>query len=213
MKCAVCEKESNNKRVCPFCFTPYPPEEVGARSGSHQRVSQQAARASQGSARASQQVQRQSGASSAGPSPLTLAVGRARDFVMRQSPVVRWSGAGILFVLLLWVIVGGEEGPTFTPGTVPSNVIATPMQREEAEALIRHTRETALVEEQSGDELFVSYPAATFPVREDGQVALAQQFARADEIVSGRKRRITFYNPNGRIFAQADPIKGVTVVR
>jgi hypothetical protein len=25
MVCAVCNKESNNRRVCPYCFTPYPP--------------------------------------------------------------------------------------------------------------------------------------------------------------------------------------------
>jgi hypothetical protein len=219
MKCAACEKESNNKRVCPYCFTPYPPEEVGARSGSHGRVSQQSMRASQQvprqsqAMRASQQVSRQSGSTAAEPSALTLAVLRARDAVMRQSPTVRWSGAGILLVLLLWLFTGGSGEPRFEPGTVPSNIIPTEMQREEALALIRRTRETALVEDQSNDEVFVSYPAATFPVRQDGQIALAQQFARADEIVTGRKRRIFFYNPNGRVFAQADPARGVTVVR
>lgn len=61
--------------------------------------------------------------------------------------------------------------------------------------------------------MFVSYPAATFPLLEEGQVALAQQFARADEIVEGRKRRIFFYNPSGRIFAQSDGVTGVTVIK
>lgn len=221
MKCQVCEKESNNKRVCPYCFTPYPPEEIaaaGARSGSHQRVSQQTPRASQQVPRSSQQVQRASqqsqrtsGTNPEAPSALTLAVLRGRDAVMRQTPIVRWTGAGILLVLLIWMFTGGEE-PGFEAGTVPSNVIATPMQQEEAVALIKHTRETALVDESS-DEVFVSYPAASFPLRADGQVALAQQFARADEIVNGRKRRIFFYNPNGKVFAQADPVRGVTVVR
>ena len=32
------------------------------------------------------------------------------------------------------------------------------------------------------DEVFVSYPAATFPVREAGQLALVQQFTQADEV-------------------------------
>jgi hypothetical protein len=220
MKCQVCEKESNNKRVCPYCFTPYPPEEVAAaaRSGSHQRgpqvtprSSQQAPRSSQSSGRASQQMPRVSGTAPDQPSALTLAVGRLRDVVMRQSPIVRWATAGILVILLAWMFTG-EEQPTFESGEVPSNVIVTPMQQEEAVALIKHTRETALVDESS-DEVFVSYPAASFPLRADGQIALAQQFARADEIVNGRKRRIFFYNPNGKVFAQADPVRGVTVVR
>src|SRR5688572_21466975 len=111
MKCQVCEKESNNKRVCPYCFTPYPPEEIaaGARSGSHQRVSQQAPRQSQQVPRSSQQSQRTSGTNPAAPSALTLAVQSGRDFVMRQTPIVRWTGAGILLVLLIWMFTGGEE--------------------------------------------------------------------------------------------------------
>lgn len=227
MKCQVCEKESNNKRVCPYCFTPYPPEEIAAaaRSGSHQRVSQQLPRQSQQVPRQSQQgprpsqqgprqsaqAPRHSGTVPEAPSGLTIALRRGRDMVMAQTPVVRWTGAGILLVLLIWMFTGGEE-PGFEPGTVPSNIIASPMQQEEAVALIKHTRETALVDESS-DEVYVSYPAASFPLRADGQIALAQQFARADEIVNGRKRRIFFYNPNGKVFAQADPVRGVTVVR
>ena len=35
----------------------------------------------------------------------------------------------------------------------------------------------------------------------------------ADEIVEGRKRRIYFYNPNGKLFAQADGVRGVVLVR
>jgi hypothetical protein len=213
MKCQVCEKESNNKRVCPYCFTPYPPEEIaaGARSGSHPRVSQQGPRQSQQVPRASQQAQRTSASTQAEPSALTLALVRARDAVMRQTPVVRWSGAGILLVLGIWMFTGGEEAG-LEAGSVPSNIIASPMDQEEAVALIKHTRETALVDESS-DEVYVSYPAASFPLRAEGQVALAQQFARADEIVNGRKRRIFFYNPNGKVFAQADPMRGVTVGR
>jgi hypothetical protein len=213
MKCLVCEKESNNKRVCPYCFTPYPPEEIAAaaRSGSHPRVSQQTPRASQQVPRASVQAQRTSGTSPEAPSALTLAVLRGRDFVARQSPMVRWTGAGIFLVLGIWMFTGSDE-PVFEAGSVPSNIIASPMQQEEAVALIKRTRETALVDESS-DEVYVSYPAASFPLRADGQIALAQQFARADEIVNGRKRRIFFYNPNGKVFAQADPVRGVTVVR
>ena len=84
--------------------------------------------------------------------------------------------------------------------------------REEALALIKRTRETALVEMQN-DEVNVSFPASTWPAQAEGQFALAQQFARADEIVEGKKRRIFFYNPSGRLFAQSDGVTGVTVMR
>ena len=77
---------------------------------------------------------------------------------MPQTPIVRWSGAGIVVVLVLWLVTGGG--------------------RREFE---RQTRETALVDIQA-DEVFVSYPAATFPVREAGQLALVQQFTQADEV-------------------------------
>jgi hypothetical protein len=130
---------------------------------------------------------------------------------MRQTPLVRWSGAGIIIVLILWVATGGGQRE-FEVGVVQSDIIATPLQRDEAIALIRQTREQALVDIQS-DEVFVSYPAATFPVQEAGQLALVQQFTEADEIVEGRKRRIFFYNPNGKLFAQSDGVRGVVLVR
>jgi len=130
---------------------------------------------------------------------------------MRQTPVVRWSALGIVVVGVLWLATGSSEG-TGPGGGSPASVIATPLQRDEALAVIRQTRESALVDVQQ-DEVFVSYPAATFPVREEGQLALVQQFAEADGIVEGRKRRIFFYNPNGKLFAQSDASRGVIIVR
>lgn len=128
---------------------------------------------------------------------------------MPQTPIVRWSGAGIVVVLVLGLVTGGGRRE-FEVGVVQSAIIATPLQHQEAIALIRQTRETALVDIQA-DEVFVSYPAATFPVREAGQLALVQQFTQADEIVEGRKRRICLYNPNGKLFAQADGVRGVVL--
>lgn len=197
MICTACNRESKNLRVCPFCFTPYPPEPTA------------------GSKRASTRM-----SSSKIPAPslggeMKAGAGNAasglRDLVMRQSPMVRFAGAGIILVAILWLATGGNE-PAFEPGVVQSNIIATPLQRDEALALIRTTRETALVDVQQ-DEVFVSYSPTTFPVREEGQLAIAQQFAQADEIVEGRKRRIFFYNPNGKLFAQADGVRGVMMVR
>ncbi len=202
MVCAVCNKESNNRRVCPYCFTPYPPNAPQSRP-------------STGTARQPGAGRPSSTGMKAQPAPAgNDLVADVRAFVMRQSPVVRWSALGIVLVLVVWMAIGGgDDGKvTFEAGSVPSDIIATPMQKEEALSLIKHTRETALVDMQT-DEVFVSYPAATFPLLEEGQIALAQQFARADEIVEGRRRRIFFYNPTGRIFAQADGVTGVTVVK
>jgi len=194
MLCPVCTKESKNLRVCPYCFTPYPTVE----GASAKRPT------SRGMPRAT----------AAGPSdrPVggTGAFAPVRDAVMRQSLVVRWAGAAILVVALLWALTGRER--TFEAGVAYSDIIATPIEREEAVALLRQTRETALVDIQQ-DEVFVSYPAATFPTREEGQLALVQQFAKSDEIVEGRKRRIFFYNPNGKLFAQSDAARGVVLVR
>ena len=193
MRCNACGKESNNQRVCPFCFTPYPAPgstKGGGRSSTSTRAVPDAGNAA------------------------TQALAPAKAAFLKQTPLVRWSLVGIVGVLLLWTFTGGSDknGVDLTPGSVPSNIIATPMQREEALALIKRTRETALVDMQA-DEVYVSYPAATFPLLPEGQIALAQQFARADEIVEGKKRRIFFHNPSGKVFAQSDGVTGVTVVK
>jgi len=191
MLCTACNKESKNLRVCPYCFTPYPPEPApGARTSSRMSPTSAAP-----------------GPGGAGKSLVT----EIRGVVMRQSPVVRWSSLGIVLVAVLWIATGSSGGSPAN-GATTEVVIATPLQRDEALAVIKQTRETALVDVQQ-DEVFVSYPAATFPLREEGQLALVQRFAEADGIVEGRKRRIFFYNPNGKIFAQSDASRGVTLAR
>lgn len=198
MLCAVCNKESKNLRVCPFCYTPYPTEPVtGAGRRSSTRMSPTTAPAKK--------------------SPLGdfIALVKERGAIAwakfrLQTPLVQYTTGGILLVLVLWVVT--REEPQFEAGVVQSDVIATPIQRDEALAVIKQTRETAVVDIQQ-DEVFVSYPAATFPVMEAGQLALVQRFTSADEIVEGRKRRIYFYNPNGKLFAQADGVRGVVLVR
>lgn len=197
MICVACNKESNNRRVCPYCFTPY------AAEGAQGRASTSGGRASR------------SGAAPSFADGLNLGPFEpVRTWFRQQTPVVRWSAVGILVVGVIWAFTRGPEIPSTPPPTrVPVAGSAGPaMSREEAVALIRHTRETALVEEQS-DEVTVSYPAATFPVQPEGQVMLAMQFARADEAVLGRKRRIFFHSPSGRMFAQSDGVTGLTVVK
>lgn len=189
MICTACNKESNNRRVCPYCFTPYPAEGTqGRASTSRQAVASEGLRL--------------------GP------LEPVRAWFAQQSAVVRWSAAGIVIIGVLWLVTGGGDDAATASGpvAVPVSVTAEPMTREAALALIRQTRETALVEEQAG-EVFVSYPASTFPTTEEAQLELVTQFAAADEAVEGRKRRIFFHNPSGRRFAQADGVTGVTVIR
>ncbi len=187
MVCAACNKESNNRRVCPYCFTPYPAEALAGRR--------------------SQAGSRPVGATESadwGPmAPL-------RAFVMRQSPVVRWSSVGIVLTLTLWAATSGPSTPEVAaaPATVASSLAATPMERDEALALIRHTRGNALVEMQE-NEVFVTFSANSWPSRTEGQELLVRQFTRADEIVEGRKRRINFFSPDGRLFAVADAVTGL----
>lgn len=213
MLCSVCNKESKNLRVCPYCFTPYPAEGPSAkRTTSTRQVPPSAGTGSSGP-----RTGGGAGAEAGLASTLRDLTGQLRElglrgwaFYQKQTPVVRVASAGIVFVLVLWIAT--TEEPQFEAGVVQSDIIATPMQRDEALAIIKQTRETAIVDVQQ-DEVFVSYPAAAFPVREEGQLALAQQFTNADEIVEGRKRRIYFYNPNGKLFAQADGVRGVMLVR
>ena len=197
MLCAACNKESNNRRVCPYCFTPYPPE------GAHSRQSTSVGRAS---VSMSAKSARQASGFSLGP------LEPVRDWFTNQSPIVKWSSVGIVVVGLIWLFTGGEDPARPGPATAPAGVEAPAMSREEADAVIKRTRESALVEEQA-DEVSVSYPAATFPVQPEGQVMLAMQFARADEVVNNRKRRIFFHTPSGRMFAQSDGVTGLTVVK
>lgn len=199
MYCPTCERDSTNRRVCPHCFTPYPTDEVPT------APSRQSTGASQGgwpgqSARRARTVDYGSGP-----------FGRVATVVMRQTPLVRWTGLGIIVVLLFWVFSDPAPPPTAPAGT-PVAVDAAPMTSAEAQAIIQRTRETALVE-MNGDEVFVSYFAATFPVESAAQVTLVRQFVRADEIVTGRRRSIAFYEPNGRVYARADPVNGIALLR
>jgi hypothetical protein len=86
------------------------------------------------------------------------------------------------------------------------------MSAGQAAAFLQTVNGTAQLEVREG-ELLVRISAATYPQQRAGQLALAQQYARADEIVRGRKRAIGFLDPGGTIFARADPAKGVMMTR
>lgn len=200
MLCTTCGRDSTNRRVCPFCFTPYPP------SDDAQSLRRGAA------ARPSSESSRRSSESKSLGETLEHAARDSKALFLKQTPIVRWSATGIAIVLLLWMFTGGGEPPgsPANAGMTPLEGQLPPMTRDEALALIRQTRNTALVETHS-DEVFVNYSAATFPLREDGQAELVRRFVAADEVVEGKKRRIFFYSPTGRMFAQADAVTGITI--
>lgn len=122
-----------------------------------------------------------------------------------------WAVAGLGGIAVAAMVADLDVVPEdAAPVSVPSTLTVSPIEREAAVALLQSTRAQALVESQA-DEMMVSYSAAAFPLDPAAQRQLVQAFARADEMVEGRKRRIIFYNPAGRVFAQADGIAGLAM--
>jgi hypothetical protein len=86
------------------------------------------------------------------------------------------------------------------------------MSAGEAAGLLKTVNDASELEVREGA-LIVHLGAVVFPERLEGQLALAQRYARADEMVQGRKRSISFLDPGGRLFATADPARGVELTR
>lgn len=137
--------------------------------------------------------------------------GTPRAVIARLSPMQRWGIIGLLAVVTAGYYVTSRERAIPVGVAVP-NLIAAPMSPGEAAGILRTINETAQVELRNG-QVTVRISAAAFPQKRDGQLALAQQYARADEIVEGRKRRITFLDPDGNGFARSDPEQGVVLTR
>ena len=124
---------------------------------------------------------------------------------------MRWGVIGLLATLaVVYFFVGRERA--IPVGVAIPDLVDRPMSRDEAIALLKRMNGTAQVEERAG-ELTVRFSAATFPERREGQLALAQEYSRADELVTSRKRAISFLDPGGEPFARADPAKGVMMTR
>jgi hypothetical protein len=134
-----------------------------------------------------------------------------RIAMARRSRAKRWGAIGLLaaFTGGYYFIARDRVIPV---GVAIPNLIAGPMSPLAAAGILTTVNGTAQVEERDG-ELTVRASAATFPERRDGQLAFAQQYARADEIVQGHKRAISFLDPGGNRFARADPEKGVVMTR
>ena len=127
-----------------------------------------------------------------------------------MSSVITLGMPSLIVALAVWYFLFAGER-TIPVGVVMPNFVAAPMSRSQAEAFLSRVKETATIETRSGD-VTVRFPGKNWPERRDGQLALAQQFARADETVEGRKRTIAFHDPDGNLYAKADA-KGVVLVR
>jgi hypothetical protein len=131
--------------------------------------------------------------------------------IARLSRTQRWGVIGLLAVVAVGYYFATRERVIPVDVVVP-NLIAAAMSPAEAASILKTVNKTAQVEVRDG-ELTVRISAAAFPQRRAGQLALAQQYARADEIVEGRKRAISFLDPDGNRFARSDPEKGVAMTR
>jgi hypothetical protein len=129
---------------------------------------------------------------------------------LKLSPAVRWSLLGVIVLFGGWYFLAGRERAIPT-GVVVADLVAAPVSRGEAEALLRRVKAEATVEERGG-ELTVSFPPALWPERRAGQLAAAQQYARAVEVVEGRKRNISFFDPSGTLYAKATS-EGVVMLK
>ena len=126
------------------------------------------------------------------------------------SPVVKWGMPALIVAFGVWYFVFAGER-RIPVGVVMPNIVTVPMTQIQAEGLLRRVKETGSVETRGAD-LAVTFPRAIWPERRDGQLALAQQYARAVEMTEGKKRNIGFYDPAGNLYAKADPT-GVMMVR
>jgi len=129
-----------------------------------------------------------------------------------SSRAKRWWASGLLFLALALGYFILTRGGGIPVGVVIDNVFAGPMSRSEAASTLGALNGSAQVVERNG-ELVVRIAAGKFPEQREGQLAFAQQYARADGIVQGRKRAISFLDPDGNRFAHADPATGVSMTR
>jgi len=126
------------------------------------------------------------------------------------SPAVKFGVPVVIVVFVAWFAFSGRE-PGVPVGVVAKDVITAPMSKGMAEAFVRQINASATVE-RTGNDLAVTFSATSWPERRVGQLALAQQYAHALEVVEGARRNISFRDPTGSAFAKADAA-GVTMLK
>ncbi|MFI5233923.1 MAG: hypothetical protein ACHQSE_15620 [Gemmatimonadales bacterium] len=142
---------------------------------------------------------------------MAFSAGDPRIAMARRARTKRWGAIGVLAVFTIGFYLFTRDR-VIPVGVALPNLITIPMSATDAARMIKAYEDDAQVDPHDGS-VTVRIQAKTFPERRDGQLALAQQYARADEIVMGRKRIISFIDPGGAQFARADPTAGVVMTR
>ena len=190
MLCPTCGKESQNIRVCAHCQTPYPTDAAGSSGGAQRGRSTQAMR-------------------SGGPGRPGSPLGGIAERL--QNPRVRWGLIAAVAILVVGYVYLGRDA-TIPTGVAVPNLIKAPMSLNEATAFLKTVNAGSQVD-VGASQVTVRLAAAAYPQQRAGQMAIAQQYARADELVQQRKRLIVFLDPDGAPFAKADPAIGVLMTR
>lgn len=153
------------------------------------------------------------------PKSMTTAPGERRsgeaptiqETIAGLPPAVRYGVAAVVVLLVGFGAYSKMHDSDAPPGVVMPNIIKTPMSAAEAENLLKTVHQSAVVFPQGkAIEVQVNSP---LPDKRLGLMAFVQQYARADEIVHGAKRMITFRDKGGDVFAKADPAVGVVLTR
>jgi hypothetical protein len=140
--------------------------------------------------------------------------GDPRPGIARKQLLRKWGAIGVLAVTVVLAVgyfVGTRER-VIPVGVAMPNLITRLMTPVEATGMLSEVRATAQVDVRNG-QVTVRLTAALIPERRDGQLAFAQRYARADEIVEGRKRPISFRDTEGNEFARSVPAQGVMMTR
>ena len=151
-----------------------------------------------------------SGGRSASAMARQAAGGGGRFQFANLSPAVKFGVPVVIVAFIAWFAFSGRE-PGVPVGVVAPDVISAPMSKGMAEAFVRQINASATVDRR-GTDITITFQAASWPQRKVGQLALAQQYARAVEIVEGARRNIKFLDPTGAQFAKADAA-GVTMLK
>ncbi len=126
------------------------------------------------------------------------------------SPTMKRGVIGLIVVLGAGYMFINRE-PNIPTNEVVANILVAPMSVGEAAALVQRVKVAAKVDVRDAD-IAVTFPQALWSEKRSGQLAMAQQYARAVAIVEGKSRNITFYDPAGVLYARADAA-GVVMVR
>jgi hypothetical protein len=115
---------------------------------------------------------------------------------------VTWGVPMLIIAGLVWRFVISAD-PSIPVGVVAKEMVTTPLTQTQAEAIVKRMKESAEVATK-GTDIVVTIPSKLWPLRRVGQLAMAQEYMHAVEIVEGGKRSILFYDPAGVMFARTD---------